>query len=42
MGYNSTARTVYVFLSALEAVLQAEGFALAPGEAMAAAREVYG
>jgi len=42
MGYNSTARTVYVFLSALEAVLQAEGFALSPGEAVAAAREVYG
>ncbi|MCG2768634.1 MAG: alanine--glyoxylate aminotransferase family protein, partial [Anaerolineae bacterium] len=42
MGYNSTARTVYVFLSALESVLQAEGFSLTAGEAMAAAREVYG
>jgi len=42
MGYNSTARTVYVFLSALEAILQSEGFALSPGKAVAAAREVYG
>jgi alanine-glyoxylate transaminase/serine-glyoxylate transaminase/serine-pyruvate transaminase len=41
MGHNSSARTVFVFLGALEAVLQAEGYALTPGAALAAAREVY-
>jgi alanine-glyoxylate transaminase/serine-glyoxylate transaminase/serine-pyruvate transaminase len=41
MGHNSSAKTVFVFLGALEAVLQAEGYALAPGAALAAAREVY-
>jgi alanine-glyoxylate transaminase/serine-glyoxylate transaminase/serine-pyruvate transaminase len=41
MGHNSSAKTVFVFLGALEAVLQAEGYALTPGAALAAAREVY-
>ncbi len=41
MGHNSSARTVFVFLGALEAVLQAEGYALTPGAALAAARGVY-
>jgi len=41
MGYNSTPKTVYTFLGALESVLQAEGFGLTPGAAMTAAREAY-
>jgi alanine-glyoxylate transaminase/serine-glyoxylate transaminase/serine-pyruvate transaminase len=41
MGYNSTKKTVLVSLGALEAVLRAEGYALTPGAALAAAREVY-
>jgi alanine-glyoxylate transaminase/serine-glyoxylate transaminase/serine-pyruvate transaminase len=42
MGYNSQPKTVFTFLGALESVLQAEGYGLAAGEAIAAARKVYG
>jgi alanine-glyoxylate transaminase/serine-glyoxylate transaminase/serine-pyruvate transaminase len=41
MGYNSTRRTVLTFLTALEAVLRAEGYALSAGAAWAAAEAVY-
>ena len=42
MGYNSTKRTVLVFLGALEAVLRAEGYPVRSGAALAAADKVYG
>jgi alanine-glyoxylate transaminase/serine-glyoxylate transaminase/serine-pyruvate transaminase len=42
MGYNSKPKTVFTFLGALESVLQAEGYPLTSGAALAAAREVYG
>ncbi len=41
MGYNSTPKTVFTFLGALESVLQAEGYAVTSRAAMDAAREVY-
>jgi len=41
MGHNSTPQTVFTFLGALESVLLAEGLAVPPGAAIAAAREVY-
>ncbi|MGQ9492505.1 MAG: pyridoxal-phosphate-dependent aminotransferase family protein [Anaerolineae bacterium] len=42
MGYNSTRKTVLVFLSALEAVLRGEGYPVPLGGAIAAAEKVYG
>ena len=42
MGYNSTKKTVLVFLGALEAVLRAEGYPVRSGAALAAADKVYG
>ena len=42
MGYNSTKKTILVFLGALEAVLRAEGYPLRSGAALAAADKVYG
>jgi alanine-glyoxylate transaminase/serine-glyoxylate transaminase/serine-pyruvate transaminase len=41
MGFNSTKKTVMVFLSALEAALRAEGHQASPGAALTAAQEVY-
>ena len=41
MGCNSTRKTVLTFLTALEAVLRAEGYAMDAGAALAAAEEVY-
>jgi alanine-glyoxylate transaminase/serine-glyoxylate transaminase/serine-pyruvate transaminase len=41
MGYNSTKRTVLIFLSALETVLRAEGYAAPAGAAVEAALRVY-
>ena len=42
MGYNSTKKTVLMFLGALEAVLRAEGYPVRSGAALAAADKVYG
>lgn len=41
MGYNSTRKTVMVFLSALETVLRGEGYPVRPGDAVTAAEQVY-
>ena len=41
MGYNSTKKTVLVFLNALEAVLRAEGYPVSSGAALTAAEKVY-
>lgn len=42
MGYNSTRKSVLLFLAALEAVLQAEGYRVPSGAAPTAAEKVYG
>lgn len=41
MGHSSTKKNVFLFLSALEAVLKAQGAAVSPGGSQAAA-EIYG
>jgi alanine-glyoxylate transaminase/serine-glyoxylate transaminase/serine-pyruvate transaminase len=40
MGHSSTPRNVFLFLSALETVIQAQGFKARPG-ALVAASSVY-
>ncbi len=42
MGYNAQPRTVLLLLSALEAILQGEGFHAPPGAGVTAALEVLG
>ena len=42
MGYNSTRKTVFRFLGALEQAMRAEGYAGKPGAGLSASEAVYG